>query len=51
MGLAVARQLAEKGASVVIVARNEEKLLKGIAHVKVSRKLCPAWCEGRCIEK
>lgn len=37
MGLAVARQLAEKGASVVLVARDEGKLLKGIAHVKVRR--------------
>ncbi|TGJ81183.1 hypothetical protein E0Z10_g7584 [Xylaria hypoxylon] len=29
MGLAVARQLAEKGASVVIVARNQDKLREG----------------------
>ncbi|KAI1850146.1 hypothetical protein JX265_003517 [Neoarthrinium moseri] len=34
MGLCVARQLAEKGASIVIVARNEDKLLSGIAHIK-----------------
>ena len=35
MGLAVARQLAEKGASVIIVARGEEKLLRGVAHIQV----------------
>ncbi|KAH9904612.1 hypothetical protein F4778DRAFT_790180 [Xylariomycetidae sp. FL2044] len=34
MGLCVARQLAEKGASVIIVARDQEKLLKAIQHVK-----------------
>ncbi|KAI8959787.1 hypothetical protein F5Y11DRAFT_290333 [Daldinia sp. FL1419] len=34
MGLAVARQLAEKGASVVIVARDEARLLEGVAYVK-----------------
>lgn len=35
MGLCVARQLAEKGANVVVVARSEEKLRKALAHVKV----------------
>ncbi|KAK8036637.1 NAD(P)-binding protein [Apiospora phragmitis] len=34
MGLAVARQLAEKGANVVIVARDEAKLLESLAYVK-----------------
>lgn len=37
MGLAVARQLAEKGANVIIVARGEEKLLRGVAHIQVGR--------------
>ena len=35
MGLAVARQLAEKGANVVIVARDEVKLLESVTYVKV----------------
>ena len=35
MGLSVARQLAEKGANVVIVARNVEKLQEGMVHVSV----------------
>jgi 3-dehydrosphinganine reductase len=34
MGLAVARQLAEKGANVVIVARDENRLLHGVEYVK-----------------
>ena len=36
LGLNAGRQLAEKGANVVIVARNEEKLREGIAFIKVS---------------
>lgn len=35
MGLAVAHQLAAKGANVVIVARDQSKLLEGLAQVKV----------------
>lgn len=38
MGLAVAHQLAAKGANVVIVARDQSKLLDGLAHVKVRLK-------------
>ncbi|KAK8085898.1 NAD(P)-binding protein [Apiospora hydei] len=34
MGLAVARQLAEKGANVVIVARDQAKLLESLSYVK-----------------
>ncbi|KAK7930981.1 NAD(P)-binding protein [Apiospora marii] len=34
MGLAVARQLAERGANVVIVARDQTKLLESLAYVK-----------------
>ncbi|KAI8628487.1 NAD(P)-binding protein [Xylariaceae sp. FL1651] len=34
MGLAVARQLAERGANVAIVARDQSKLLQGVQHVK-----------------
>ncbi|KAK8043979.1 hypothetical protein PG993_004003 [Apiospora rasikravindrae] len=34
MGLAVARQLAEKGANVVIVARDQAKLLDSLSYVK-----------------
>ncbi|KAK6854949.1 NAD(P)-binding protein [Apiospora arundinis] len=34
MGLAVARQLAEKGANVVIVARDQSKLLESLQYVK-----------------
>lgn len=41
MGLAVARQLAAKGASVVIVARDQAKLLQGLDTVKVSLSLVP----------
>ena len=42
MGLSVGRQLAEKGANVVIVARDVEKLQEGIAHISVfaSPSLC-----------
>lgn len=35
LGLNAARQLAEKGASVIIAARNVENLEKGIAYIKV----------------
>ncbi|KAI1380124.1 NAD(P)-binding protein [Hypoxylon crocopeplum] len=34
MGLAVGRQLAEKGANVVIIARDVEKLRQGIEHIQ-----------------
>lgn len=40
MGLAVAHQLAAKGANVVIVARDQAKLVDGLAHVQV-RTHCP----------
>ncbi|KAI2464979.1 NAD(P)-binding protein [Annulohypoxylon bovei var. microspora] len=33
-GLAAGRLLAEKGANVVIVARDQEKLLKGVDHIR-----------------
>lgn len=36
LGLNAARQLAEKGASVIIVARNLDNLQQGIAYIKVS---------------
>ena len=36
LGLNAARQLAEKGASVIIVARNVDNLQQGIAYIKVS---------------
>lgn len=35
MGLNVARQLAEKGASVIIVARDEARLKEGIKLISV----------------
>lgn len=34
-GFAAACQLAEKGANVVIVARGEQKLLKGLEQIRV----------------
>ncbi|KAI0898905.1 hypothetical protein F4806DRAFT_493411 [Annulohypoxylon nitens] len=34
MGLAVGRQLAEKGANVVIVARDKKKLLESLEHIR-----------------
>lgn len=39
MGKAVACQLAEKGANVVLVARTESKLQDAVETVKVSRRL------------
>ncbi|KAH7304803.1 hypothetical protein B0I35DRAFT_444931 [Stachybotrys elegans] len=38
MGLEVARQLAEKGANVAIVARNQDRLLKSLAYVQEGAK-------------
>jgi short-subunit dehydrogenase len=35
MGLQVARQLAVRGANVVIVARDQEKLRQGIEYIMV----------------
>lgn len=35
MGLSAARQLAAKGANVVIISRNAEKLEKALVEVKV----------------
>ena len=35
MGLNVSRQLAEKGASIIIVARDAERLKEGMAFVSV----------------
>ncbi len=35
MGLAAGRQLAEKGANVVIVARDKKKLLEALEHIRV----------------
>lgn len=37
MGLGAARQLAEKGANVVIVARDQDKLHQAIEHIRVCR--------------
>ncbi|KAJ8132063.1 hypothetical protein O1611_g1566 [Lasiodiplodia mahajangana] len=34
MGLAVGRQLAEKGANIVIVAREKQRLIDGIKHIQ-----------------
>ncbi|KAI1207293.1 uncharacterized protein F4807DRAFT_435198 [Annulohypoxylon truncatum] len=34
LGLAIARQLAEKGANVVIVARDHDRLVQGIEHIR-----------------
>ena len=36
MGLSVGRQLAEKGASVIIVARDVDKLRESIAYIAVN---------------
>lgn len=38
MGLCVARQLAAKGANVIIIARNQNKLDAALTEIKVSRK-------------
>lgn len=35
MGLNVGRQLAEKGANIIIVARDVNKLKEGIAYISV----------------
>lgn len=35
MGRAVGRQLAEKGANVIIVARDKERLLEALDHIRV----------------
>jgi short-subunit dehydrogenase len=35
MGLAAGRQLAEKGANVVIVARDQGKLREGVEYISV----------------
>lgn len=36
MGLSVARQLAAKGANVIIIARSQQKLDAALAEIKVS---------------
>jgi 3-dehydrosphinganine reductase len=36
MGLSVAKQLAEKGASIIIVARNVGRLEEALGQIKVS---------------
>jgi len=36
MGLAVARQLSERGANVVIVARQQGKLIESLEYINVS---------------
>lgn len=40
MGLGAARQLAQKGANICIVARDVEKLKESISHVSVWLQLC-----------
>ena len=42
MGKALAKQLAEKGANVCIVARNKDKLDEAIEYIKVECKHRPA---------
>ena len=41
MGLAVGRQLAEKGANIVIVARDYDRLLRGVEHIRASSPNIP----------
>lgn len=48
MGKAVACQLAEKGAHVVIVARTIKKLEDSFVGLKVST-LCTRSCDQRCL--
>jgi short-subunit dehydrogenase len=40
MGLCIARQLAEKGANIVVVARDQGKLEKSLLHIKVGKQCC-----------
>lgn len=46
MGLSVARQLAAKGANVIIIARSQQKLDAALAEIKVSDDRAP-WCAHR----
>lgn len=45
MGLSVARQLAAKGANVIVIARSQQKLDAALAEIKVSDdhafQMCP----------
>ena len=41
MGRSVARQLAEQGADVIVVARNEKKLREVVDEMKVRTPACP----------
>lgn len=41
MGLSVARQLAAKGANVIIIARSQQKLDAALAQIKVSDDHAP----------
>lgn len=45
MGLSAALQLAAKGANIIIISRNQEKLDKALAEIKVgdvhARWMCP----------
>lgn len=43
MGLSVARQLASKGANVIIIARSQQKLDAALAEIKVSDDHAPPW--------
>jgi 3-dehydrosphinganine reductase len=41
MGKALATKLAQQGANVCIVARNQSKLDQAIEHIKVLCPMCP----------
>lgn len=42
MGLSAARQLAAKGANVIIISRSQQKLDAALAEIKVSDNRSPA---------
>lgn len=48
MGLAVARQLAEKGANIVIIAREEQRLIEALKHIQVCHPFIIANPFDRC---
>lgn len=46
MGLSAARQLAAKGAHVLLVSRSAEKLDKALKEVQVRQELSPTTCQN-----
>ena len=42
MGRALGKLMAQKGANVVIVARNQEKLAKALEYISVSTSISPS---------